>query len=907
MKIKTRLYLGFGAILIMIVILAGSALYSLQQQLYVNEIFKEKYERVKLVNAIQHETYNTATMLRNLLLGDHETEVHLITESRVNASATIDLFEDMVTTDEIKQLITKLRLTNDTYTNASKVIIELVRQGKVEEGTKVLIVDHREERFNLIHGTQLLVAIEEEVMNGALDESYSLYTKASTIFWIFFVVCFAAALSITTWVVKSTTKGINRVSTVIASVADNANEALPRITTIPKDETRDIALAFNTMANVLEGNMAYEKELKEKLNEENWLKTNIAEITTSYQGAQNLKVFTELLISKLIPMVGGSYGVFYFIDEQQSEFSQLASYAANNIEIETDKIKIGEGLVGQCVLENKIIDLHSIPNGSLKITSGLISATPKTLLIVPIEFEGQVIAVIEIASFENFTTLQKQLLETVCRTIGVSINSIYGRMKIENLLEESQVFTEELQSQSEELQQQQEELQIINEKLEEQYHNSELKTRELEKIKIDLEEKNQHVELSSKYKSEFLANMSHELRTPLNSMLILSEMLADNSDGNLTDEEKEYARTIYSSGKDLLNLINDILDLSKVETGNIEVYLDEVFSDDVIAFLERQFIPVANQKGIDFSFETVEEFPKSMITDDQRLKQVLKNLLSNAFKFTKTGSVSMKFRISDQKLFEQFGEKCDSMLAISVSDTGIGIPKESQSIIFEAFKQGDGTMTRMYGGTGLGLSISKEIVNLLGGHLEVESVVGKGSTFTVYLPYNYLQRQFQQIEAEVATTTKAIPENTANENPVIAKESSEPFEATTTKEPLVGKRILLVDDDMRNVFSLTSALEKQKMKVIFTENGSEAIKVLQTTPGIDLVLMDIMMPIMNGYEAMSAIRQIPGFESLPIIALTAKAMKSDREKCFASGASDYISKPVNMDQLLSLIRVWLHK
>ncbi|ARK31264.1 response regulator [Halalkalibacter krulwichiae] len=906
MKIKTRLYVGFASVLMLMVILGGGALYVHLQQLHVNEVIKEKYEHVKLANFILAETNNTSRMLRDLLLGDISPEDPIIMDSRAQAYEAIDAYEQLSNSDEISELLTELRAINDIYTNAAETVIELVKNDEIEQATKVLIVDHRDDRVSLSYNSQLLASMEEEIMNEAIEESYTLYQRAYMMFWIVVIACFIGCLAITTWVVKTTTRGINRVSSVIAAVPRNPNEVLPRITDIPKDETKEIALAYNAMANVLDENMAHEKELKEKLHEENWIKTNIAEITTSYQGAQHLTKFAELIISKVTPMVGATYGVFYFIDEQDSVITQIATYAANENKINNDTIKMGEGLVGQCAKEKKIIDLESIPEGSLKVTSGLISASPRALMILPIEFEGRVIAVIELASFEDFTTLQKQLLVIVCNTIGVSINSIFGRMKIENLLDESQTLTEELQTQSEELQQQQEELQIINEKLEEQYYNSEEKTKELEKIKVDLEEKNRHVELSSKYKSEFLANMSHELRTPLNSMLILSEMLADNSEGNLTDDETEYAKTIFASGKDLLNLINDILDLSKIETGNIEIYPGEVYVDDLIATLKRQFTPVANQKGIDFSYEVAEGFPKSMITDDLRFKQVLKNLLSNAFKFTKAGSVFVKFDVYNDHSLHEHGAKSDMKLAISVTDTGIGIPKESQALIFEAFKQGDGTTTRMYGGTGLGLSISKEIVHLLGGYIEVESVVGKGSTFTVFLPFHYAKWQTNQVESEVAATVDhEIVERTSGYQ--LQEEASTYEDKSTTKEPLAGKSILLVDDDMRNVFSLTNALEKQKMKVVFAENGKEALEVLQTTPNVDLVLMDIMMPVMNGYEAMSEIRDIPEFETLPIIALTAKAMKSDREKCFASGASDYISKPVNMDQLLSLIRVWLHK
>jgi two-component system chemotaxis sensor kinase CheA len=467
-------------------------------------------------------------------------------------------------------------------------------------------------------------------------------------------------------------------------------------------------------------------------------------------------------------------------------------------------------------------------------------------------------------------------------------------MQVKSLLEQSQSLTEELQTQSEELQVQHEELRSINEQLAKQYHDSEKKTKELENTKRELEEQAKQLEISSQFKSEFLANMSHELRTPLNSMLILAQIFAENKEGNLTEKQVDYAHSIHYAGKDLLNLINDILDLSKVESGKIEIIPSKVSLSDIQRDIERQFIPVAAQKGLIFQIEPDQDPALTLTTDEQRVMQILKNLLSNAFKFTEEGRVILKFRTPQIHDFKKKNVPSNTVLAISVSDTGIGIPQEKQDIIFEAFRQADGTMSRKHGGTGLGLSISRELAQLLGGTLLVESEVGQGSTFTLYLP---------NLSLAISEAQPAPVEPTLGFSDL-------PFEvqvaSSTEWNDLLGKKILIVDDDMRNVFALTTLFEKQNMSVVFAENGKDSIDTLLAHPGIDIILMDIMMPEMDGYTAMRAIRKIPDYHTIPIIALTAKAMKNDREKCIEAGASDYISKPINVEQLLSLIRVWLY-
>jgi two-component system chemotaxis sensor kinase CheA len=534
--------------------------------------------------------------------------------------------------------------------------------------------------------------------------------------------------------------------------------------------------------------------------------------------------------------------------------------------------------------------------------------SPKNIIILPVQFEDDVLAVIEIASFEPFSPSQVKLLEEVNSNIGITINSISNRMKAERLLQESQALTEELQAQSEELQLQQEELRTTNEKLEEQYETSEQKKKEVEKVREALEEKAQQLELSSQYKSEFLANMSHELRTPLNSLLILAQILSENGQGNLTTKQEEYIRTIYSSGKDLLHLINDILDLAKVESGKLEVIPKEVEFQNVRDFITSQFSPIARQKNVQFSVELEPGLPESFYTDEQRLQQVLKNLLSNAFKFTESGSVSLVInkvvKEGNGKHLLEGDKQVKPMLAFSVIDTGIGIDHDKQETIFDAFKQADGTTSRQYGGTGLGLSISREYAQLLGGFIEVTSKKGTGSTFTLYLPHF---EQSGKIDEEVTLKEAAVGLEIENYHlDLPTKVNTEVTMKQHGKSLLKDKKILIVDDDIRNVYALTIALEKYEMDIIVAENGREGIDVLQSNPDTDLVLMDIMMPEIDGFEAMRRIRKIPEFETIPIIALTAKAMKHSREECLNAGATDYISKPINLDQLFSLMQVWLY-
>src|SRR5216683_313394 len=930
------------------------------------------------------------------------------------------------------------------------------------------------------------------------------------------------------------------------------------------------------------------KDTTQKNTEQDWLKTNLARFSSKLQGLRDLQTVSRLIMSELTPLVSAHLGAFFILDSEggQPLFKLTSSYAYRERKSVGNRFRLGEGLVGQCALEKKTILLSQVPPDYIQISSGLGEHPPVNLIVLPVLFEGEVKAVIELASFHPFSPIHQLFLDQLTESIGVVLNMIAANMRTRELLEQSQQLTQELQSQSKELTVQQDELRRTNvalekqaveleEKaklLEEQNRKVEVKNQEVEAARISLEEKAKQLSLISKYKSEFLANMSHELRTPLNSLLILAKLLSENSDGNLNSKQVEYAQTIHSSGGDLLALINEILDLSKVEAGKMHLEPREVSLSEVTEIVERSFRPLADQKGLQFTIEISDETPSWIRTDPLRLQQVLNNLLGNAFKFTDAGSVSLQIGVEPSRApISDLRLGRGRAIAFSVTDTGIGIPEDKLEIIFEAFQQADGTTSRKYGGTGLGLSISREIARLLGGEIQVSSVLGKGSTFTLYLPERYVGPEHGETDGPVWSTrgtaqrvplpTRAAPEQQpvqddrarlqpgdrliliieddamfsrimtdmahdrgfkvaianqgdtglalANElrpdaitldihlpvmdgwevlqrlkqnpwtqhipvhvisvveenrkaaalgafaylqkpvdkeklagaflhlsqfldrqirmllvvedNPdeqkslvawlsegtdvqVTAVSSAEealaelargqfdcmvvdlilpgldgtrlieevktqpryrdlPIVVFTAKDlspmeerkirtyaesvimkidphaadrllydtaiflhriperlpsrvkstlekisrdqaSLAGKKALIVDDDVRNIFALTSVLEGQKMKVIYAEDGKTGAELLASNPDIDVVLMDIMMPQLDGFQTMKQIRRDPRYKMLPIIAVTAKALKDDREKCLAAGATDYIPKPVDPDKLVQVVRLW---
>ncbi|PFP29285.1 hypothetical protein COJ96_11525 [Bacillus sp. AFS073361] len=908
MKFKTKLYTSIGSLLVLFFIIAVILMNMLKQTtVNMNIVVNDLNERIEMASEIKYETSRIGLELTSMLtVRGNDTQLDAANsweDSHTKLQSAIESLEKMDKQEKSKELIAKFKTLHDQYLYMGQQALTAKKLNREMEIPADFWKDSELISQRMIQIADLLYGLQEQKMKDELLRSKDTYNWAVTIIYIYLAIALCIGIVFTIWIIRGITNNLNKITEVMKSAITSDFSSLPRIKISSKGELAEIAISFNRMAHALEEQSKLEKQLKEEAEDQSWLNAKIAEIATIYPEVETVSMLAELLITKLVPMVGASCGVFYVkeVEEREQYLKKISAYASLDDNKDYMRFRIGEGLIGQCALEKRSILLTNVPDHYVKIGSGTGAGSPKNIMILPIQFENEVQAVMEIASFESFSPLQVKLLEAVIHNIGIKINSIVSHMKAERLLQESQALTEELQAQSEELQLQQEELRTTNEKLEEQYIASEQKNREIEKVREDLEEKAQQLELSSQYKSEFLANMSHELRTPLNSLLILAQILAENGDGNLTVEQVEYIRTIYSSGNDLLLLINDVLDLAKVESGKLDVNPKEVNLHDVQDFIERQFAPLAIQKNVQFSIQMQPSLAGTVYTDEQRLQQILKNLLSNAFKFTERGSVSLDIRRERKDVSGELiegGSREQAMLAFSVIDTGIGIDKDKQKTIFDAFKQADGTTSRQYGGTGLGLSISREMAQLLGGYIEVSSTKGYGSTFTLYLPF--------------IQTNSHIVENTAFEEAAISlyeDDSLKDIEGPIKQEgisSLKNKKILIVDDDIRNVYALTIALEKFEMDIIVAENGREGIEVLKENTETDLVLMDIMMPEMDGFEAMRRIRQMTEFQTIPIIALTAKAMKRSREECLEAGATDYISKPINLDQLFSLMQVWLY-
>jgi HAMP domain-containing protein/CheY-like chemotaxis protein/signal transduction histidine kinase len=908
--------------------------------------------------------------------------------------------------------------------------------------------------------------------------------------------------------------------------------------------------------------------------EQDWLKTNLARFTNMLQGQRDLVTVGRLLLTELTPLVNAHRGVIYQVENEDSpQLRLLGAYASDGAHPHHQVLQFGEGLAGQCAADKRQRLVADVPSDAIPVSSALLRVVPRSLVVLPVLFENQVKAVIELASLSSFTASQMTFLEQLTDSIGIVLNSIEATMQTEGLLKQSQQLAGELQAQQRELQQTNDQLEQKAQQLAERNVEVERKNQEIEQARRALEEKATELALTSKYKSEFLANMSHELRTPLNSILILGQQLTENPDGNLSGKQVEFARTIHGAGTDLLNLISDILDLSKIESGTVTVDAEEILTSNLLETVGRPFRHEADNRQLSFTIEVDPNLARSIVTDSKRLQQVLKNLLSNAFKFTAEGGVRMKVAaaLGGWSVDHPMLNTAPAVIAFEVSDTGIGIPQDKQKLIFEAFQQADAGTSRKYGGTGLGLAISRELATLLGGEIHLKSASGKGSTFTLYLPLKYsgpavaprlqtappaysaapalqaavqervnepladdrlnlepgdtilliveddphyarvlidlardkgfkvlaatrgaealeLAKQYQPAAVSLdvflpdmlgwtvlsqlkhnpltrhipvqiitldedrqhalargafsfvnkPTTTEGVSaaltqikeyakprrkrllivednaaeqlsirelldhddieivasdtgagaltmlrdnpcdcvvldlrlpdmsgfevleqirnDDTLSTVPVVvftgrelsADEDAElhtmarsivvkgvesperlldetslflhrvitelPTEKqrmleklNSSDDDLIGKTVLLVDDDARNIFALSSVLERRGMKVLTATTGSEAVALVESSPEIAIVLMDIMMPQMDGYQTIGVIRQNPSLGRLPIIALTAKAMKGDREKCLEAGASDYLAKPVNTEQLLLAIRMWLHR
>ena len=684
-----------------------------------------------------------------------------------------------------------------------------------------------------------------------------------------------------TW--KDLTDNVNQLAGNLTSQIRTIAEVSTAIT--KGDLTRSITVEAQGEVAALSENInqmiANLRETTQKNTEQDWLKTNLAKFSGMMQGQRSIVSVGQLIMSELTPLVDAQHGTFFLSDPTAEDLNSeslalVASYAFTERRNVSNRYKLKEGLVGQCAFEKKRIMLVQPPEDYVTISSSLVELKPKNIVVLPVLFEGELKAVIELASVKPFTQNYVNFLDQLMDSVGVILNMISSSMRTEELLQELKRSNSELEAQAKEL--------------EEKAKLLEVKNNEVELASRSLEEKAEQLSLISKYKSEFLANMSHELRTPLNSLLILSKTLADNKDKNLSGEQVKYASTVHSAGQDLLALINEILDLSKVEAGKMPVNPKEVKVKEVRDYLEQTFKPVGEHKNLEFEVQVGSTLPKNLFTDESRLQQILKNLLSNAFKFTEKGRVKLQIVSGDKnrKYPVETLNKAKQVFVFKVIDTGIGIARDKQNMIFEAFQQADGTTSRKYGGTGLGLTISREIARLLGGMIEVDSEPGVGSEFTLYLPQKYTGSDLMREGASATEQQTEIP--------------LLPVDADFT-----GKKILVVDDDMRNIFALTSVLKGRGMEIVFAENGRQGIEVLQANPDVDLVLMDTMMPEMDGLEATRNIRKMPEFVNLPIVSLTAKAMKGDREQCLEAGASDYVTKPVNEEALLAVMYNWLRK
>nr|WSZ94796.1 HAMP domain-containing protein [Streptomyces sp. NBC_00857] len=653
--------------------------------------------------------------------------------------------------------------------------------------------------------------------------------------------------------------------------------------------------------------------LRETTRAKDWLESNLTRIAGLMQGHRDLVEVADLILSELTPLVNAQFGAFFLTQAGAKSGEGLELIAGYGTGRNQDPLPTagaaGRGLVAQAALEKKPILITDAPPDYITINSGLGAALPASVVILPVLYEDQVLGVIELASFSRFSEVHLAFIDQFVNTIGVSINTIITNARTESLLSESQRLTTELRQRSNELQ----------------------------RSNAELEEKAALLATASQYKSEFLANMSHELRTPLNSLLILARLLADNPDGRLSDKEEQFAATIHRSGSDLLQLINDILDLSKIEAGRMDLRPQRLPLVKLLDYVNATFRPLATDRGLTFEITVGEDVPREMFSDEQRLQQILRNLLSNALKFTSTGGAELLVeRVPGTEFDEETLRNADAVIAFSVKDTGIGIPPEKLPVVFEAFQQSDGTTSRKYGGTGLGLSISREIAGMLGGRIVAESEPGVGSRFTLYVP---------SVSSGVRPTPDAsAPRATASSVPPALPSRAEPAPDATDHAPsgafggtdsligvrapgdtdgedaswpettrlkewlsghsgrvLTGRRIMIVDDDIRNVFALTHVLGRVGVTVTYAENGREGLEALHRNPDVSLVLMDVMMPEMDGYETIRAIRGTARLAGLPIIALTAKAMPGDREKAIDSGADDYVPKPVDVDRLLSAV------
>ncbi|WP_020618827.1 response regulator [Paenibacillus daejeonensis] len=1235
MKIRTKLIISSAIMIALLLILAGVAInniFKLSGQM--NEMYQERYKKMELAYEGRGHINELAKEIARLMLDPTLENVNRLMpalEARYEAAAaSFDELGSMVQASNVQvsaaeqQILSQVDTARSQFSRYAVDLLTVIENGSVEEAQALYITQGGNVEGELINKTNELATYHSRLMDGAFTEATSSNERTLTVMIAVAVMGLLIGIVTMLWNMRLVGRGLASLSAMIRGFAQGTVDASSRVENLSDDEFGDVGRVFNTLAENLEQKSEYELRYNKQMEDDSWIKTHLTQTVMAIQSQTDLARMSKSFIQELTPLLGASYGALYIREGNgtQQALRLQGSYAFHDEKAWHSTFLYGQGLVGQCAEDRKVIELHELPSDYVKVKSGTGETEASYLVLHPIQYQDELLGVLEIASLRPLSPVEKQLLEETVESLGIILNSLFGRIRVEELLRESQTLSEELQAQSEELLSQQEELRSSNERLEDQTRqlkkseellqsqqeeleqsNEELlqkthllelqmkrteeKHEQVEKTRQTLEKQTVQLALSSKYKSEFLTNMSHELRTPLNSLLILSQMLMDNKEGNLTSKQLEFAGTIYASGNDLLKLIDEILDLSKISAGKMDVVIEHLPITELDLYLRRSFTQMGLQKGVLFETHLDAELPEQIYTDSHRVKQILKNLLSNAFKFTQQGSVELTIRPASQEETDNHEGK---MIAFEVKDTGIGIPEDKQQLIFEAFQQVDGTTSRIYGGTGLGLAISRELAGLLGGTISLHSKEGEGSTFTLYLPEflvaseagselhdsvltstaladtisdsvadsaaqaapakenrsyegvrlpnakidddadnlqegdkvvliveddihfarvlldiartrgfkgivamqgdkglsyartykpdailldiqlpvldgwavlnqlkhhaetrhipvhvisvvddiqhglamgaiaylkkpaskEHLDQVFSQIEGfmerdlkrllvveddlaqrnsivelighddvlitAVSTGREALTElkgahydcmvldlglpdisgfelldairkeeglsdlpvivYTGREldkkeelrlkryaGTIIVKDVKSPerlLDETTLflhrveadmpedkrnmlrklhniESIFEGRNILIVDDDVRNVFALSSVLENYRMNISFAENGVEALQQLEKQGDFDLVLMDIMMPEMDGYEAMREIRSMPKYDKLPIIAITAKAMKDDRDKCIEAGASDYIAKPVNTEQLLSLMRVWLYK
>ncbi|HEX2568121.1 MAG TPA: HAMP domain-containing protein [Polyangia bacterium] len=790
-----------------------------------------------------------------------------------------------------KDLTDNVNLMASNLTNQVRGIVKVVTAVANGELTKKLIVEAKGE-----------IAALADTINGMTD---TLRTFAEQVTTVAREVGIEGKLggqakvpgAAGTW--RDLTDNVNQLAGNLTTQVRAISEVATAVTKGDLTRTIDVealgeVLALKDTINQMISNL---RDTTQTNKEQDWLKTNLAKFSGMMQGQRSVESLAQLIMSELTPVVSAQLGTFFAADGEQARptLRLLSSYGYMKRKHVSNRFTLGEGLVGQAALEKKPIVIMRVPDDYVQVSSSLGEATPRNIVVLPVLFEGQVKGVIELGSFQEFSPIHLTFLEQLTLSIGVVFNMISASRRTEELLDELKGSNYELEKRTKEL--------------EEKAAQLEVKNREIAEASASLEDKARQLALVSKYKSEFLANMSHELRTPLNSLLILANLLSENEEHNLSDQQVEYARTIYQSGRDLLALINQILDLSKIEAGRMQIERRRLPFAELRSYVERSFRPLAQQKGLGFSITVGREVPPTITTDPQRLEQILKNLLSNAFKFTETGEVGLHVSLQRENpgYKTQALKRAPAVIALAVSDTGIGIPVEKQQVIFEAFQQADASTSRTYGGTGLGLTISRELARLLGGEIWLKSQSGLGSTFTLYLPISAEDQAFPGPEEEAGVYERSHVE----------EEAKAPQEALVEEEvpvvdagpgpvtDLAGRKVMVVDDDIRNLFAVTTLLEHRGLHVVPARSGREALERLAQEADIELVLMDIMMPEMDGYEATRTIRRSERLRELPVIALTAKAMPGDREKTLEAGCNDFVPKPVEAQRLIATMTHWM--